>query len=60
MTSTLLIAALCVALTIVAFYAVRRRALRQSGGGRHDCHDLGVVSTRWISELRRDEPWTRS
>jgi hypothetical protein len=22
--------------------------------------DLGVVSTRWLSELRRDEPWSRS
>ena len=22
--------------------------------------DLGAVSTRWLSELRRDEPWTRS
>jgi hypothetical protein len=22
--------------------------------------DLGVVSTRWLSELRRDEPWTRN
>jgi len=22
--------------------------------------DAGVVSTRWLAELRRDEPWTRS
>jgi hypothetical protein len=22
--------------------------------------DAGAVSTRWLSELRRDEPWTRS
>lgn len=22
--------------------------------------DPGAVSTRWLSELRRDEPWTRS
>ena len=22
--------------------------------------DLGAVSTRWLSELRRDEPWSRS
>ena len=22
-------------------------------------YELGAVSTRWLSELRRDEPWTR-
>jgi len=38
----------------VIVYAVRRLS-------RHDTRmfDLGVVSTRWLSELRRDEPWTR-
>ena len=55
MTSTVLIFAL-VALTIIALFAVRR-VMRHSEGATHD---LGVVSTRWISELRRDEPWTRS
>jgi hypothetical protein len=55
MTPTLLVAILA-ALTIVALYAVRRM-MRHSG--QHD-RDLGVVSTRWISELRRDEPWSRS
>jgi hypothetical protein len=55
MTPTLLITALCVALAVIAYYAVRR-STRQSGASR----DLGVVSTRWIAELRRDEPWTRS
>jgi hypothetical protein len=25
-----------------------------------DTVDLGAVSTRWLSELRRDEPWSRS
>jgi hypothetical protein len=55
MTPTILLATL-VALTLVALYAVRR-VMRHSG--QHD-RDLGVVSTRWISELRRDEPWSRS
>jgi hypothetical protein len=57
MTPTVLVAAVCVALTLIAFYVVRR-ATRQSSGSA--TNDLGVVSTRWISELRRDEPWTRS
>jgi len=35
-----------------------RRAGRMSGGSRGV--DAGAVSTRWLSELRRDEPWTRS
>ena len=35
-----------------------RRAGRISGGSR--AVDAGAVSTRWLSELRRDEPWTRS
>jgi hypothetical protein len=55
LTSTVLLFAL-VALTIIALFAVRR-VMRPSEGATHD---LGVVSTRWISELRRDEPWTRS
>ena len=29
-------------------------------GMHSDTFDLGAVSTRWLSELRRDEPWTRS
>jgi hypothetical protein len=29
-------------------------------GGHSERLDLGAVSTRWLSELRRDEPWTRS
>jgi hypothetical protein len=28
-------------------------------GVHSDTLDLGAVSTRWLSELRRDEPWTR-
>jgi hypothetical protein len=45
-----------VALAVIALFVVRR-ATRHSGASSRD---LGVVSTRWISELRRDEPWTRS
>ena len=56
MTSTALVAAICVALAVAAFFAFRR-ATRQSGSAYAE---LGMVSSRWISELRRDEPWTRS
>jgi hypothetical protein len=56
MTPTILIATIGAALTLAALYAVRR-AMRQPV---HEDRDLGVVSTRWISELRRDEPWSRS
>jgi hypothetical protein len=56
MSPTYLFATIGVALTLVALYAVRR-VTRHSG---HQDRDLGVVSTRWISELRRDEPWSRS
>jgi len=34
-----------------------RRVGRMSG---RRTWDAGVVSTRWLAELRRDEPWTRS
>jgi hypothetical protein len=30
---------------------------RRSRHARESLVDLGVVSNRWISELRRDEPW---
>jgi len=55
MTPTVLVAAACVAFVVAAFYAIRR-AIRPSGSAQRD---LGVVSSRWISDLRRDEPWTR-
>lgn len=45
-----LVVAFAVALV---FYLVRR-------GMRPESLDAGVVSARWLSELRRDEPWTRS
>lgn len=47
---------LAVLLAIAVIFTVRRsRGLHSSRG-----FDLGVVSTRWLAELRRDEPWTRS
>ena len=56
MTATVLVS-LAVVLVVAALY-VFRRVSRHTQSGRPV--DLGVVSTRWISELRRDEPWTRS
>jgi hypothetical protein len=55
MTSIVFGAVIAVLLAAVLFFAVRRLS-------RHDARvfDLGAVSTRWLSELRRDEPWTRS
>jgi hypothetical protein len=47
-----LISIAVVFLVAVAILFVRR-------GVRSDALDLGAVSTRWLSELRRDEPWTR-
>ena len=56
MTPTVLVALVLLALS-VGFFTLRRFS-RFLQSGRPV--DLGVVSTRWISELRRDEPWTRS
>jgi len=48
---------IAVAAALVAVtYIVRRISNARSGR----TFDLGEVSTRWLSELRRDEPWTRS
>ena len=46
------------AVALCAIVLGLRRAGRISGGSR--AVDAGAVSTRWLSELRRDEPWTRS
>ena len=40
---------------VVVIYIVRRISSARSGR----TYDLGEVSTRWLSEVRRDEPWTR-
>jgi hypothetical protein len=57
MTPTLLIALVAVAFIVAAVIALRWRS-RQSHDG--DLMELGVVSARWISEVRRDEPWGRT
>jgi hypothetical protein len=46
----LLIALAVVALPLVLVLLFVRRSRNR--------FDAGSVSTRWISELRRDEPWT--
>jgi len=56
MTPTVLVV-LAVVIVIAAAVFMLRRLTRYSHGRPAD---LGVVSTRWITELRRDEPWTRS
>jgi hypothetical protein len=46
---------------VLAFAAIVltvRLIARSTGAPR--AVDHGVVSTRWLSELKRDEPWTRS
>jgi hypothetical protein len=57
MTPTILIA-LVAAVAIGVIVLGLRRVGRMSSGSR--AVDAGAVSTRWLSELRRDEPWTRS
>ena len=55
MNPILLTVAVAVALCVIVLGL--RRAGRISGSR---AVDAGAVSTRWLSELRRDEPWTRS
>ena len=57
MTSTVFVLVTLLVVLAVAIFLYRRMS-RYAQSGRPV--DLGVVSTRWISELRRDEPWTRS
>ena len=52
-----LVAGLLLAALIIAIVTMRRASRQTHQGGYAD---LGVVSTRWISELRRDEPWSGS
>lgn len=49
------------ALAVVVALGVIVVGLRRAGRmhGRRSW-DAGVVSTQWLAELRRDEPWTRS
>ena len=57
MTSTVLLSVGVPAVGLALILMVRRM-LR--GGESARTFELGAVSTRWLSELRRDEPWTRS
>jgi hypothetical protein len=50
---TLSVAAIGVVVA-VAVYLIRR-SMHPTG-----TVDLGVVSSRWLSEVRRDDPWNRS
>jgi hypothetical protein len=47
------IAAAIVVVAVLVILMTRR-------GMHTETFELGAVSTRWLSELRRDEPWTRS
>ena len=46
-----------IGLALALFIALGVLMVRR--GIQSDALDLGAVSTRWLSELRRDEPWTR-
>jgi uncharacterized protein YybS (DUF2232 family) len=53
MTPTLLVILAILAALVVAILAFRRLSRLSHMGGPAD---LGFVSTRWIAELRRDDP----
>jgi hypothetical protein len=57
MTSTVLLSVGVPVVALVLILMVRRM---MRGGQAERTFELGAVSTRWLSELRRDEPWTRS
>jgi hypothetical protein len=54
MNPTILLAIAIPLILFVVFVALRR------AGHASRTFELGAVSTRWLSELRRDEPWSRS
>lgn len=56
MITTPLLALALAAVAVLLLYVIRR-VVRH--GHPSKSLDLGAVSTRWLSELRRDEPWTR-
>ena len=51
--STLALSIIALLAAIIVFFA--RRALHAA-----ETLDLGVVSSRWLSDLRRDDPQTRA
>jgi hypothetical protein len=54
MPMALIVVALAAVVLTLVYVLVRPR---HSNGRR--TFDAGYVSTRWLSELRRDEPWGR-
>jgi len=56
MTPNILFAIAAAVVIGLILFTVRRSSSAGSGRG----FDAGAVSTRWLAELRRDEPWTRS
>jgi hypothetical protein len=57
MTPTVLLSIGVPLVTVTLLFAIRRMG---RNGQAARTFELGAVSTRWLSELRRDEPWTRS
>jgi hypothetical protein len=57
MTPALFVTIAVLAAVAAAIFAVRRLSRLSHTGGPAD---LGFVSTRWIAELRRDDPWSGS
>ena len=57
MTPTVLFSIVISVVVVALFFAIRRMG---RNGQTARTFELGAVSTRWLSELRRDEPWTRS
>lgn len=55
MTSTLVVALIVVVLLVGLVLVVRRGSVDSPAKRRLD---LGAVSARWLSELRRDDPWS--
>jgi hypothetical protein len=51
-----IIIAVSILVVVGALFTIRLVA--RSGSGQRP-FDAGVVSTRWLAELKRDEPWSR-
>jgi predicted LPLAT superfamily acyltransferase len=58
MTPAVLIAAAAALIVLVLVVRAMHRRARLARNRR--AFDVGAVSSRWLSELRRDEPWTPS
>jgi hypothetical protein len=56
MTPTMLFVIAAVLVTLFVLLVHRRSRIARA----RRTFDVGAVSTRWLSELRRDEPWISS